>query len=62
MTYQWLKAARRIGKSLVSQGNTDLSQRQETEYQVICGVAGCVIKKTAIRRGSLIGKLESKYG
>ena len=62
MTYQWLKAARRIGKSLVLPGNTDLPQGQETEYQVICGVAGCVIKKTAIRRSSLVGTLESKYG
>ena len=62
MTYQWIKAARRIGKRLVPQGNTDLPQGKEAEYQVICGVAGCVIKKTAIRRGSLVSKLESKYG
>jgi hypothetical protein len=62
MTYQWIKAARRIGKRLAPQGNTDLPQGQEAEYQVICGVAGCVIKKTAIRRGSLVSKLESKYG
>ena len=50
MTIQWLIAARRIGKRLASIDPPDLSELSDETYEVICGVAGCVVKRKKFMR------------
>ena len=51
MTFQWLMTARRIGKRLAPiDPLPTLSRTDDENYEVICGVAGCVVKKTKLRR------------
>ena len=52
MTIQWLMAARKIGKRLALLEPPILSQlSDETQtHEVICGVAGCVVKKKWLKR------------
>ena len=50
MTIQWLMAARKIGKRLASLESTNLSELSDETHEVICGVAGCVVKKKKFRR------------
>ena len=49
MTIQWLMAARKIGKRLALLEPPILSQLsdQTQTHEVICGVAGCVVKRNA---------------
>ena len=50
MTIQWLMAARRVSKRLASIKRPSLSQRSNETHEVICGVAGCVVKEKKLRR------------
>ena len=50
MTIQWLMAARKIGKHLASLEPPILSQLGNKTHDVICGVAGCVVKRKKLRR------------
>ena len=51
MTFQWLMTARLIGKRLTPiDPLPTLSRTDDENYEVICGVAGCVVKKTKLRR------------
>lgn len=50
MTTQWLMAARKIGKRLALLELPALSELSEETLGVICGVAGCVVKKKKFRR------------
>ena len=50
MTIQWLMEARKIGKRLASLEPTILSQLGNETHDVICGVAGCVVKRKKLRR------------
>ena len=51
MTFQWLMNARSIGKRLAAiDPLPTLSRTDDENYEVICGVAGCVVKKTKLRR------------
>ena len=43
-------AARKIGKRLASLEPTILSQLGNETHDVICGVAGCVVKRKKLRR------------
>ena len=50
MTIQWLMEARKIGKRLASLEPPTLSQLSDETHEVICGVAGCVVRKKKLRR------------
>ena len=50
MTFQWFMAARKIGKRLASLEPPTLSELSDETHEVICGVAGCVVKKKKLRR------------
>ena len=51
MTIQWLMAARKIGKRLASLEPLNLNNQLSDEtHEVICGVAGCVVKRKKLRR------------
>tara|TARA_B100000405_G_C16341181_1_gene284226 strand:+ start:135 stop:296 length:162 start_codon:yes stop_codon:yes gene_type:complete len=50
MTIQWLMAARKIGKRLASLEPLNLNQLSDETHEVICGVAGCVVKRKKLRR------------
>ena len=50
MDFQWFMAARKIGKRLVSLKPRTLSELSDETHEVICGVAGCVVKKKKLRR------------
>ena len=50
MTFQWLMTARLIGKRLAPINPLPTLSRTDENYEVICGVAGCVVKKTKLRR------------
>ena len=52
MTIQWLMAARKIGKRLASLEPLNLNQLSDETHthEVICGVAGCVVKKKWLKR------------
>ena len=50
MTIQWLMAARKIGKRLASLEPPALSEFSSETHEVICGVAGCVVKGKKIGR------------
>ena len=50
MTIQWLMAARKIGKRLALLEPPALSELSEETHEVICGVAGCVVKRKKVRR------------
>ena len=52
MTIQWLMAARKIGKRLASLEPPAISRLSDETHahEVICGVAGCVVKKKKLRR------------
>ena len=45
MDFQWFMAARKIGKRLASLEPPTLSELSDETHEVICGVAGCVVKK-----------------
>ena len=49
MDFQWFIAARKIGKRLVSLEPPTLSELSDETHEVICGVAGCVVKKKKFR-------------
>ena len=49
MTIQWLMEARKISKRLASLEPPTLSQLSDETYEVICGVAGCVVRKKKLR-------------
>ena len=50
MTMQWLMAARKIGKRLASLEPLAISGLSDETHEVICGVAGCVVKRKKLRR------------
>ena len=50
MTMQWLMGARRIGKRLASLEPPAMSRLSDETHEVICGVAGCVVKRKKLRR------------
>ena len=50
MDFQWLMAARKIGKRLALLEPPTLSEVSDETHEVICGVAGCVVKKKRFRR------------
>ena len=50
MTIQWLMAARKIGKRLASLEPPTLSELSSETHEVICGVAGCVVRRKKIGR------------
>lgn len=51
MTIQWLMSARKIGKRLARlEPPTNLRQLSGETYEVICGLAGCVVKRKKLRR------------
>ena len=50
MDFQWFMAARKIGKRLASLEAPTLSELSDETHEVICGVAGCVVKKKKFRR------------
>ena len=50
MTIQWLMAARKIGKRLASLEPPTLSPLGDETHEVICGVAGCVVRRKKLRR------------
>ena len=50
MDFQWFMAARKIGKRLASLEPPTLSELSDETHEVICGVAGCVVKKKKFRR------------
>ena len=50
MTIQLLMAARKIGKRLASLEPPALSQLSGETHEVICGVAGCVVKRKKFGR------------
>ena len=50
MTIQWLMAARKIGKRLASLEPPNLDQLSNETHEVICGVAGCVVKRKKLGR------------
>ena len=52
MTFQWLKEARRIGKRLANIDEPALIQLSDDTHEVICGIAGCVIKRKKLNRFS----------
>ncbi|WP_250398991.1 hypothetical protein [Synechococcus sp. MU1648] len=52
MTFQWLKEARRIGKRLATVDKPTDIQRNDETHEVICGIAGCVIKRKKLNRFS----------
>ena len=52
MTFQWLKEARRIGKRLTNIDEPALIQLNDETHEVICGIAGCVIKRKKLNRFS----------
>ena len=52
MTFQWLKEARRIGKRLAPVDKPTDIQRSNETHEVICGIAGCVIKRKKFNRFS----------
>ncbi len=48
MTIQWMLAARGIGKRLLTLKNESNSNALKApDYEIVCGVAGCVLKKKA---------------
>ena len=50
MDFQWFMAARKIGKRLPLLEPPILSELSDETHEVICGVAGCVVKKKKFRR------------
>ena len=50
MTIQWLMKARTLGKRLASLEPPTPSQLTDETHEVICGVAGCVVKKKKLIR------------
>ena len=50
MTIQWLMEARKLGKRLASLEPPTLDQLSNETHEVICGVAGCVVKRKKLRR------------
>ena len=50
LTLPWLMAARRIGKRLVALDPPTVSQLSHETHEVICGVAGCVVRRKKLRR------------
>ena len=50
MDFQWFMAARKLGKRLASLEPPTLSELSDETHEVICGVAGCVVKKKKFRR------------
>ena len=50
MTIQWLMEARKIGKRLASLEPPTLDQLSNETHEVICGVAGCVVKRKKLGR------------
>ena len=50
MDLQWFMAARKIGKRLASIEPPTLRELSDETHEVICGVAGCVVKKKKLRR------------
>ena len=57
MTIQWLMAARKIGKRLALLEPPALSELSEKTHEVICGVAGCVVKRKKL--GGITGRSPS---
>ena len=50
MDLQWFMAARNIGKRVAPLEPPTLSELCDDTHEVICGVAGCVVKKKKFRR------------
>ena len=50
MTFQWLIAARKIGKRLATLEPPLLSQRSDENHELIYGVAGCAVKRKKLKR------------
>ena len=50
MDFQRFMTARKIGKRLASLERPTLSKLSDETHEVICGVAGCVLKKKKFRR------------
>ena len=50
MTMEWLMAARKIGKRLAPLEPPALSELSSETHEVICGVAGCVVRRKKIGR------------
>ena len=50
MDFQWFMAARKIGKRVEPLEPPTLSELSNDTHEVICGVAGCVVKKKKFRR------------
>ena len=50
MTIQWLMVARKIGKRLASLEPLAISRLSDETHEVICSVAGCVVKRKKLRR------------
>ena len=50
MTIQWLMAARNISKRIASLEPPALSELSSETHEVICGVAGCVVRRKKIGR------------
>ena len=45
MTIQWLMAARKIGKRLAPLELPVVNRLSDETHEVICGVAGCVVRR-----------------
>ena len=50
MTMEWLMAARKIGKRLAPLELPVINRLSDETHEVICGVAGCVVRKKSLRR------------
>jgi hypothetical protein len=50
MTIQWLMEARKIAKRLASLEPPVISRLSDETHEVICGVAGCVVRRKNLGR------------
>ena len=50
MMIQWLMEARKIGKRLVCLDLPARSQLSDETHEVICGIAGCVVRRKKLGR------------
>ena len=50
MSIQWLMAARKIGKRLALLEPPAISRLSDESHEVICGVAGCVVRRKNLGR------------
>jgi len=50
MTIQWLIEARKIAKRLASLDPPAISRLSDETHEVICGVAGCVVRRKNLGR------------